>query len=54
MLDVDSNLCRVGDMVPVGCGEVKLAPQDLFKKGLLVISTAADIEEAAVNDAQRK
>lgn len=53
MFDVDTNLGRVGDIVPVWWGEVKLALQDLFKKGLLVITTAANIEETGINDAQR-
>lgn len=54
MFDVHTNLGRVGDIVPVWWGEVKLALQDLFKKGLLVITTAANIEETGINDAQRK
>lgn len=39
----DTNLGHVGDVVPVWGGEVKLALQDLLKKGLLVVTTAANI-----------
>lgn len=37
----DTNLGRVRHIVPVWCGEIKQAPQNLFKKSLLIFTTAA-------------